>query len=55
MLWVIPLGPASLGNHWKVCAIVLFVLWPLDGGNWGSLSLTAIESRADRGKLALPL
>ena len=51
-LWVTPLGPASLGNYLKVCAIVLLVLWPLKGGNWESLSLRAIASRADRGELS---
>ena len=29
-----------------------FVLWPLESGNWGSLSLRAIAPRADRGKLS---
>ena len=29
-----------------------FVLWPLESGNWGSLSLRAIAPRADRGELS---
>ena len=29
-----------------------FVLWPLESGNWGSLSLRAIAPRDDRGELS---
>ena len=29
-----------------------FVLWPLESGNWGSLSSRAIAPRADRGELS---
>ena len=35
----------------SVCYRTL-VLWPLESGNWGSLSLRAIAPRADRGKLS---
>ena len=30
-----------------------FVLWPLESGNWGSLSLRAIAPRDDREELSL--
>ena len=35
----------------SVCYCTL-VLWPLEGGNWESLSLRAIAPRADRGELS---
>ena len=52
MLWVIPLGPPSRGNHCKVWAVALIVQWPLECGNWRSFSLRAKAPRTDRGELS---